>query len=87
MGDMAEVFNDMKKANKAKRAKNTSDSTKRLEQEGIEFESKNWGAHLVVQGKHEVFDFWPSTGLFISRTTGKRRRGVFNLIKECRPHG
>lgn len=39
--------------------------------------SNNGGIHLVIGD----FDFWPSTGLFKNRKTGKKGRGVFNLIK------
>ena len=63
---------------KNERYMNTVTYTEMLKQFEIEFESKNYGAHLIVEGK---FDFWPSTGLFINRTTKERGRGIFNLFK------
>ena len=66
---------------KDKRLSNTQWSTNYLVSQGIEFESKNKGSHLVLKD----FDFWPATGLFICKQTKKQRRGVkhlVNMIKE-----
>ena len=52
-----------------------------LKDKGINFESKNGGAHLIVDGYECVIDFWPSTGKFIVRT-GPKGRGVFNMIEK-----
>lgn len=83
MGDMGDIFNDMKRESQLKRASNRKSSADILTKAGIEFTSKNLGAHLIVGD----FDFWPGTGLFINRKTGKRGRGVKNLIKFVgRPH-
>lgn len=79
MGDMGEVFNDLKQVKKEKRAANTQSSTEILKAEGFTFLSLNGGAHLVVAG-NGIVDFWPSTGLWIVRG-GKKGRGVKNLIK------
>lgn len=82
MGDMGEIFNDMKELKKERRASNTEKSTQLLIDAGIEFESKNGGAHLVVnQAQGLKADFWPSTGLWQIRGSKKQSRGVFNLIK------
>lgn len=77
MGDMGDTFNAMKEASQEKRAMNRSYSPAMLRDFGIAFESKNGGAHLVVNGR---IDFWPGTGLWIDRGTGAKRRGVRNLI-------
>lgn len=82
MGDMGEMFNGWREAKKEKRAQNTQSSTELLTEKGVQFVSKNGGAHLVVTGKDCVIDFWPSTGRFIARN-GKHGRGVFNLLKLC----
>lgn len=83
MGDMGDIFNAMKEESKQRRANNRESSADILTKSGIEFESKNLGAHLIVG----QFDFWPGTGLFINRKTGKRGRGVRNLIKLLRSEG
>jgi hypothetical protein len=82
MGDMGEVFRDYTALRKQKRRDNTRDSTRLLQDQGVPFESRNGGAHLIVDG---VADFWPSTGLFIprDRTWGKDR-GVMRLLKFVR---
>lgn len=82
MGDMGEVFQDYTRLRKEKRRSNTENSTELLRQQGVPFESRNGGAHLIVDG---VADFWPSTGLYIprDRTYGKDR-GVMRLLKFVR---
>ena len=79
MSDMGEIFDGLKKHNKAKKRNNLEASTKMLEDEGIPLIKKNGGVHLIVGDG--AFDFWPSTGLFINRETQKQGRGVKNLIK------
>jgi hypothetical protein len=78
MGDMGDYFRDYTVMRREKRRSNTENSTELLRQQGIPFESRNGGAHLVVDG---VADFWPSTGLFIPRDrTYSRDRGVSRLL-------
>lgn len=82
MGDMAEVFNDYAKLRQQKRRTNTEHSTNILKLEGIPFESRNGGAHLIVDG---IVDFWPGTGLFIPRDSRwGRDRGVMRLLRFIR---
>ncbi len=77
MGDMGEIFNDMKQASKEKRSRNRDSSAKILLAVGIAFETKNAGAHLIVDGR---YDFWPGTGKWIERGTNRKGRGVWRLI-------
>ena len=90
MSEQTEIFNEMKEAGMEKRRQNTITSTATLRSQGFAFEVKNGGAHIIIGTygktyKEKIdFDFWPSTGLFINRTTGKKGRGVFNLIRELR---
>lgn len=85
MGDMAEGFREMNKLKKERRQSNTERSTEMLEKYGVDFESKNGGAHLIVKHGGKVIDFWPSTGRFIERG-GKGGRGVFNVLKRVRAY-
>lgn len=80
MGDMADVFNDMREAKKAKRASNTHNSTDLLTRNKVSFQSKNGGAHLIVWAGNYDVDFWPSTGLWIVRGEKKRHGGVRSLV-------
>lgn len=79
MGDMGEVFNAMKEESKERRARHREQSSALLDKAGIPFESKNGGAHLIVEGSECYIDFWPGTGKWISRN-GKHGFGVRNLI-------
>lgn len=67
---------------KKKRGSNRDTSAQILKESGLKFESKNDGAHLIVTGHGAVADFWPGTGKYIVRGSGKYKRGVFNLLKE-----
>ena len=46
MGDMGETFNMMKEESKDRRASHREQSPRLLADNGIQFESKNSGAHL-----------------------------------------
>ena len=81
MGDIGEMFNYHNDASKVKRANNREWSANYLEQRGIEFESKNCGAHLIVKYNDKIADFWPGTGKFNIRGGSGYFRGVKNLVK------
>ena len=71
-----------KTTSQERRAGNRESSPKLLEQAGVEFQSSNNGAHLIVTGSSwELIDFWPGTGKWIARETKHKGRGVFNLLK------
>lgn len=76
MGDMGDVFNEMRKDGQRRRARNYQNSVHLLHQRGVDFQIFPGGMHLRVC---KVVDYWPSTGLFIHK--GKRGRGVFKLMK------
>ena len=82
MSEMGEAFNALRDANREKRAQNTASSTQLLIDKGVKFESVNHGVQLIIKQGDTTYDFWPSTGLYISRTPQRRGRGVFNLLKE-----
>ena len=85
MGDMGDYWRDvspiLKEESKKRRKRNQNRSTSLLDENGIKYESKNGGMHLVVDGS---YDFWPSTGKWVNRKNGIYKRGVLNLIKEFR---
>ena len=82
MGDVGDDFRAFKKLGQENRARNRKNSPSVLTDHGVEFESKNMGAHLIVTGADCLIDFWPGTGKWIARN-GKRGFGVFNLLKLC----
>ena len=79
MGDMADVFNEWNKQKQEKRASNRAASAELLSNQGIQYTTKNGGAHLIVEGKDCFIDFWPGTGRWITRT-GTKGFGVRNLV-------
>jgi len=80
MGDMGDVFNDLRKIKQEKRASNTESSTALLAAAGIRFLSLNGGVHLRVKAGVRDVDFWPSTGLWMVAGEQRKNRGVRNLI-------
>lgn len=87
MGEMSEVWKEVKKDSADRKKKNLENGVKILMSKNIRFESFNNGYHLRVEGR---VDFWPSTGKWIDRKIAKEGRGVFQLIGHIRkgfPHG
>lgn len=81
--DMGAMWREIKKQRQEKREKNRETSPALLKKQGIEFEEKNMGAHLIVKHNGHTVDFWPGTGKWITRG-GKftiKGRGVMKLIK------
>lgn len=78
MSDLGETFSGWRGMKQSKRRDNKCKSTTLLQENGINFESKNEGIHLIIENK---IDFWPSTGLWIVRGQSKKKRGVFRLLK------
>ena len=79
--ELADEYRSMDAIKKAKKASNLEQSTNLLKLEGIDFESKNNGVHLIVTDFNgNLIDFWPSTGKWIVRN-GKTSRGIQNLIR------
>ncbi|AZS50682.1 hypothetical protein DM558_07770 [Entomomonas moraniae] len=81
---MGDIFRDWSEIKKKKRQSNLAYSTNLLIEQGIAFESKNGGVHLIVKADDTLIDFWPSTGFFTNRKAKRSGRGVRNLIKLVR---
>jgi hypothetical protein len=79
MGDIGDMFRDLKQASQEKRADNRELSAEYLLTRQMPFVSKSNGVHLIVEGKNCLVDFWPGTGKWISRS-GEKGRGVRNLV-------
>lgn len=71
---------------KLKKAANRDGSPRVLTANGIPFTSHNGGAHLLIDLKTYVVDFWPGTGLWHVRShSGQDKgRGVFPLVRYIR---
>jgi len=78
MGDMGDDFRTWRDDGKRRRARNRENSPRILREHGISFVTRNDGAHLIVMDK---VDFWPGTGKWIVRETGRSGRGVYGLIR------
>jgi hypothetical protein len=63
-----------------KKAHNREGSPALLTAAGIAFDVRNNGAHLIVSHNGLVVDFWPGTGKWIPRPSGRPGRGVRPLI-------
>lgn len=81
MSETVELLSGLKHEGKQRRADNRENSARILAENGVKFDVKNSGAHLVVMSEAITVDFWPGTGKWIVRKSGKTGRGVFNLLK------
>lgn len=72
------------KRGQKKRSNNRQASTELLEEQRIDFDSKNGGAHLIVQGTTGLIDFWPGTGRWVGRSGFKEGFGVKRLIEHIK---
>ena len=79
MSDIGDEYAELAERSKKKRSNNRNGSAQLLTNKEIPFESKNSGAHLIVEGSECFIDFWPGTGKWISRD-GAKGFGVRNLI-------
>lgn len=85
MGDMIDLYGDLRKHKQEERAKRRAADLLLLAEEGINLASiNNDGAHIIVNHGGRVIDYWPGTSLWIDRKTQKRRRGVRQLINYCK---
>jgi hypothetical protein len=83
--DDGEMWRAIREQSQQKRASNREQSAQLLAAAGLGFVSRNGGAHLIVEGERgEIFDFWPGTGLWMSRADKVKRRGVQRLIKRAK---
>lgn len=78
--ELSDIYKENKEAARVKKLSNLEFSTKLLTDNGINFESKNGGIHLIINHNNIIADFWPSTGKFQIRGKGYSR-GVRGLLK------
>lgn len=80
--EVSEMWRDYKSARQQKRRSNLKFSTDLLDRHSVRYVKHNGGIHLVIEGKHGPIDFWPSTGLYKERSTGRKLRGIVRLLRE-----
>jgi hypothetical protein len=61
MGDMAEVFRDWGILKRERKEKNTLTAMAWIKDNNIEYQSKNGGAHIILNICATRVDLWPST--------------------------
>ena len=81
MGDVGDTFRALRDEGQRKRERNRDYAQAALEQRGINFEIKNFGAHIIVDGPHGKIDYWPGTGRWICRISKRRMFGIRSLLQ------
>ena len=81
MGDMAEIYREMRENKKSSAAWFRTLGASELTNNSIPFVSKNNGAHLIVEGNDGYIDFWPGTGKWIVRSPKFEGFGIKNLLE------
>lgn len=79
MGNVGDLYRDLKEDRRRKKLSNAANSLALLKLKQVPYRilnALNW--HLLID---ERIDFWPSTGKWRERQTGKQGRGVQNLIR------
>lgn len=76
MSELGEIFSAWREEKKEKKISNLEKSIQILDNNNINYDVLS-DTHYRISN----YDFWPSTGLFINRKTGRKGRGVFNLIR------
>ena len=76
----SEMWKVYKRMRKEKRASNRESGAIHLFNAGIRFTEHNNGAHLIVEGKTCLIDYWPGTGRWNSRD-GTKGFGIRNLLE------
>ena len=79
MSEDGEIWEKIRQDGIVKRWKNRDSSLQILEKKGIKYQTLNADVGHYRIG---IFDFWPTTGKFINRRSGKSGRGVFHLITQ-----
>jgi hypothetical protein len=74
------AFKERRAKSQEKRADNRKNSRAILDNKNCDYQLMNDGAHLIVKTNSGLVDFWPGTGRWIIRNTGRRGFGVQNLI-------
>lgn len=82
MSEMGDAWRQERERGRDKRLRNRVWSTEKMQdwcdRNGVELQRLNDEIHLRI----EEFDFWPSTGQYLHRPTGRYARGVQELIRE-----
>lgn len=76
------LFLEAQEESRHRRASNRANSAMVLDENAIPYESRNGGAHLIVEIGSDLYDFWPGTGKWKCRSTGEVGRGVFALLEQ-----
>jgi hypothetical protein len=82
--DVIADYRSMAEESKTRRQSNRANSAKILRDKCISFQSRNMGAHLIVEYGGETVDFWPGTGKWIRRrypAWPQNGRGIFEMLK------
>lgn len=79
MGEMRDGFVVLREFSREKREDNKTKSTEILKENGISFDIRNRGYHLIIRRQEGIVNFFPSTGRYTGLFDG---RGVFNLLRE-----
>lgn len=83
MGEAADSMGDMKAVQQYQRSQNRDAAPAKLNAAGIDFQSSNGGAHIIIKHGDVVIDFWPGTDKWKLRGGLLNRNGIESLIEFC----
>ena len=74
-----EVYSELRKRSQVKKQENRANSVRFLDAKHIKYQIKNNGAHVIILGE-ELVDYWPGTGLWHTRVSKTKGRGIRPLL-------
>lgn len=80
MSELGDTFKAWREVKRTKKLSNRELSLHHLQKNGFDIQEFETSHYLVEQN----FDFWPSTGKYLDRTTKRFGRGVFNLVRDIK---
>lgn len=78
---LGELFRDWAGYKRVRNKMSKLTSTQLLVDLEVPFLSRNDGERLIVQAEDSLIDFYPSSGVWIHRSSKVKRLGVFRLLR------
>jgi hypothetical protein len=81
--EIGEMWRAVKKDRQARNQTRGETALIILKEKGVKFEKKNFGSHLIVEGKNgKLIDFWPTTGKFKLRGSKNYQGGIEKMLRK-----
>lgn len=87
MSEMGDAFREHREYMRGVKEARADEALDILSKSGIAFETLDCGRHLIFRDGNQVVDFWPTTGRWFDRKSGRRGRWVDRLLEHLSGQG